>query len=406
MVEADPARRRAWIVGGIGSALVVLIVALGLAWSHEDPWTRSGDTIAVSGWAPYWQTTEALASFRTNSSVFGDVSIMAYSAEGADRVTPFPNLPDDAVAGLRSAATDAGVPFLVTIFDQMPAGGMATVLADPTSRTMHVTAITAIVVDGGFDGVDLDYEQFAFADGRATWAVTRPNWITFLSELAVSLHERGKRLVVSVPGIYDDGSETDRGYWVYDHAAMGTIVDRIRIMAYDYSIAEPGPIAPIDWVREVVHAVAALVPVSKLDLGIPVYGRDWPVSISGTCPADQAPGPKSISTAAAAALAGARGLTPAWDASVQEMRFDYLEVRSGTDPSGAATSCTVTRTVRYLDATAIQVRAQLAWRSDLHGVALWALGNDDPATWLALQAARQGLGPIATERVGGTTTMV
>ena len=43
-----------------------------------------------------------------------------------------------------------------------------------------------------------------------------------------------------------------------------------------------------------------------------------------------------------------------------------------------------------VDAVAVQRRAWVAHRNDLHGVALWALGNDDPLTWDGLRAARLG----------------
>ena len=57
-----------------------------------------------------------------------------------------------------------------------------------------------------------------------------------------------------------DGGRTDAsGYWVYDYAAITPLVDDIRVMAYDYSIAsgQPGPIAPD---RESLRAVFAVTP--------------------------------------------------------------------------------------------------------------------------------------------------
>ena len=60
--------------------------------------------------------------------------------------------------------------------------------------------------------------------------------------------------------VRDDGGETDRGYWVYDYAAMGRVVDHIRIMAYDYSTgSDPGPMAPLAYVREVIAAAKQAV---------------------------------------------------------------------------------------------------------------------------------------------------
>jgi hypothetical protein len=53
-------------------------------------------------------------------------------------------------------------------------------------------------------------------------------------------------------------------------------------------------------------------------------------------------------------------------------------------------SCTVERTVRFLNAQAIHRRAWIAHREDLHGIAIWALGNDDASLWPGIRTARAG----------------
>ena len=58
-------------------------------------------------------------------------------------------------------------------------------------------------------------------------------------------------------------------------------------MAYDYSVAagDPGPIAPLAWVEQVIAGTsAASGDPSKLVLGVPLYGYNWPVATSGACP--------------------------------------------------------------------------------------------------------------------------
>lgn len=377
----------------VGAVALAAIIAVGLAWPAAEQ-GRGGPPLVVTGWAPYWQPDASLASFTANADLFADVSVVAYSATGVTTITRYPALTDEIVATFRDGADAASVPLIATIFDDSPAGTMAAILADPTARAEHVETIRQLVDAGGFDGVDLDYESFAFDDGRETWTTTRPNWISFLGELdlALRLTDPALQLIVSVPPVYDAERTDDSGYWVYDPAAMAPLVDRIRVMAYDYSTpgSAPGPIAPIEWVRGLVSAMTDLVPPDKLDLGIPVYGYDWVIGVTGVCPADQLPDNEVISLARATRLVAERGLTPVWDTASAEAVVDYVDTLTGTDSAGTAVTCTVSRTVRYLDGRAVQVRAGVANRADLHGVALWALGYDDDTAWQAIRSARAG----------------
>lgn len=375
----------------IGLVALAGVITVGLAWPTGG-WQRDGEPLAVAGWAPYWQPEASLASFEANADLFADVSVVAYSATAATTVTRYPAMTDEVLATFRNAAAAADVPLVATIFDEAEPNAMAAVLADPVARAAHVDTIVGIATTNSFDGVDLDYEKFAFEDGRSTWATTRPNWVAFLTELAAELHAADVQLIVSVPAVYDGGQTDASGYWVYDYAAMGGIVDRIRVMAYDYSTlgSGPGPVAPIDWVRDLVTAITALVPADKIDLGIPVYGYDWVVAVTGTCPPEQTPANDVISTQRLTTMIAERGLVPAWDEATGESTLDYTDTLSGTDAAGVTATCTVQRTVRFLGDRAVHLRAALAHRSNLHGVALWALGYDNDATWAAIRLAHRG----------------
>lgn len=373
MHEAMAARaRRRTTFKRTAALLSVAALAAGtaLAWPRSE--APPPPDIPVDAWAPYWVLPAATASVEANGSLLREVSPFWYEARGATDIGRPRSLGETSHEPLLAAARQHGVRLVPSIVDAMPPRGMAAVLADPASRAEHVRTIVALARTNDYAGIDLDYETFAFGDGRDTWNGTQPNWVAFVEELAAALHTDGRILVVTVP---------PPDYWVYDYAAIGTVVDRIRIMAYDYSVAEPGPIAPLDWVQSVITAAKDLVrDDSKLVLGVPLYGRNWVVRTTGTCPAS-AEGTVPVTQASVDDLAARRGATPVHDPTTGEATFDYqLEVSDG------ATSCTQLRRVHLVDAEGARLRIDLARRERLGGVSLWALGFDAPATWDAVGA--------------------
>jgi len=296
-----------------------------------------------------------------------------------------------------STAREHDVPLVASILDHTEAGTMAAILADPEQRAAHIDAIARFAEEGDWAGIDLDYEQFAFADGRDTWSTTRPNWVAFVGDLADRLHDDDRTLTVSIPPVYDAGQTDESGYWVYDYASITPLVDAIRIMAYDYSVADsaPGPVAPLDWVRRIVTGTtAASGDPSKLYLGVPLYGRNWVVSSSGTCP-ESAPGVETVTNRLVDDLVARRGATPVYDAELGEWTFTY-----DAEFSDDATSCVQQREVFYVDDDGVQQRIQLAVDAGMGGAALFALGYDDQEVWNNVAAVAANLGTATTPSTG------
>jgi HAD superfamily hydrolase (TIGR01509 family) len=378
----------------LGAGVLVLAAAIGtaVAMGKDSPPPPPPIDIPIDAWAPYWALPDAQSSLGTDGQLLRQVSPFWYSTHDATTITVDGNLTPDVTDQFISAARKAGAKIVPSIVDAMPAGGMAAMLADPSARATHVAAIADLASSNGFDGIDIDYEQFAFADNRATWPTTRPLWVQFISELGDRLHADGRILTVSVPYINDGGRSDQSGYWVYDYSGMEPHVDQIRIMAYDYSTGKAGPIAPLSFVQQAITAAKKAVhDDTKLVLGVALYGYNWPIATVGTCPASQE-GKTSVSQRNVDELIAKRKATPLHDPLTGESSFTYqLEVSDGT------TTCTQTREVHYVDAQGARDRIDLARRERLGAASLWALGFDSPDTWLSIQQLA---------RVPGSTTSV
>jgi spore germination protein YaaH len=342
----------------------------------------------LSGWIPYWSTSASLATFNAQADLFSDISPFWHSATGDTTIADQETSADR--AAVLGAAQAAGVPVLASVTDGTPAGYMAGVLADPGRRAAHINALVSLASARGYQGIDLDYEGFAFRDGKASWAATRPNWVAFVQQLGAALHAQGRLLSVTVPPTYDSLQGSGSGYWVYDYAGIAPSIDRLRIMAYDYSVSAAGPIAPISWVDRVAKYAVTQVPPLKIQLGIPTYGRSWVTGVAGACPTSADTQTRGVTAQQALSLAQQRGIPVIWDAAVQEQTYAYATGYTGTDANGVATSCTVTRTVWFDGAPAVQARAALVNKYLLGGASLWTVGGEDPGQWGYLRTLASG----------------
>jgi spore germination protein YaaH len=368
----------------------------------------------MTGWIPYYSIKTSLPAAINNADLMKEVMPFWYtlkfngktsSAVITDLYVPAnPNIPETQTV---NALRNAGLSIIPTITDGTDKGVLAGLLAKPASRTQIVKAITDMVLKNNYDGIDLDFEGFAFVDGNASWSKTAPLWTAFIKELSASLHAQKKLLSVSTPYVLDPAG-TQKGYYVYAWAAIASSIDRLRIMTYDYSVAKVGPLGPITWTERTLQYAVSVMPASKVYIGIAGYGRDWVTAVSGVCPANVASVIKGGAKAAtfvmrdAQTLASSYGVTPVFNEQYGEMTFSYQKVYNGTTAAGLATSCTAQRTAWYQDAKAFALRAALVDKYRLGGIAEWTLGMEEP---LALEGIRNVAKAIAPDQVSASITI-
>lgn len=114
-----------------------------------------------------------------------------------------------------------------------------------------------------FDGLMLDFESIPNRDGNL--------FLDFVRILSSRL--KGKKIFsVCVPA-RTGAVKND----IFPYAKLAPLVDRLFIMAYDqhWSGSSAGPIAGLDWSERVMNYAKTIVPIEKIVMGMPFYGRTW-----------------------------------------------------------------------------------------------------------------------------------
>ena len=361
----------------------------------------------LSGWLPDYSLSRNLPTVEGNLDLIRDISPFWYGLTGESTIKDkyalgkYTTPKEQVIARLKAN----GLLLLPTITDDTKKLVLANLLANPTSRTNIVQSIKALVLKYNYDGIDLDFEVFYTQDGRSTWPALKPNWIIFIKELSSVLHEQGKLLSVTTPP--DFAPETKRaGNSVYSWAEIGPYIDRLRIMAYDFSTVTPGPIGPLPWSEDAVKHAVTQMPASKVFLGIPGYGRDWITKVEGVCPKDFTSSVVVGAKAAvvmreAAALAASNNAPITYNSTHAESTFTYR--KTYVDPTNSASFCTASRTVWFPDEKSYAARTNLVGKYRLGGIAVWTFGMENAAAITVVRdiaksiAPDQVMGEIATD---------
>ena len=417
------------------ASAVVAIISMVLTFSISASAVENQPRTIVSGWIPYYsvksvmpfikklptttlvtpgapvtcepneytpEDTAALnASYLfTNKDLMKEVMPFWYTLKSSTLIRDDYTLgnPSWPIADTLCLMRKTGLKIIPTITDGTAQLVLSGYLANAQTRTAVVKSIVDLVIKNNFDGIDLDFEGFAFVDPLTTWAKTAPNWILFIKELSAQLHTSQKILSISSPYAYNP-TEKLKGYTVYSWADIASSIDRLRIMTYDYSVAKPGPIGPIAWTEKTLQYAISIMPASNVFIGLPGYGRDWITGIAGTCPVSAPPGLTLSAKAAtfkmnyADAKAAIDQAVPTFDAKSSEATYSYIKTYNGLTAKGAATTCAVTRTVWYQNAQSYTERMNLVAKYQLGGAALWTLGMEDPTATTAMRNVALAIAP-------------
>jgi len=360
--------RHSFVTMQRGRITVSRLAIFGLCLALSGSSTRASVAKRVSGNLVYWDQSRGFDDIAANADVFSEISPFWYRIESSGQVVPYTTASgasyvDPAILSFLRTHGILVIPTVANIVDGSWNGAVVSrIIADPLLTKVNIDGLVDLAVGQSYDGIDLDYENLGATDRTAFTA--------FVQQLAAALHARGKLLTVNVyaktaePGTWDGPQAQD--WW-----ALGQVADQVRIMTYEYSwsTSAAGPIAPVNWVTDVMAFARSVVPAAKIMQGLPFYGYDW-VGQLGT----------SLVWNEATALANQYGVSIAWDSTSASPWFEYL-------------SGSTRHTVWFENASSVNAKLYVANAYDVGGVTLWRLGGEDPANWSALRAQFGGTAP-------------
>ena len=252
------------------------------------------------------------------------------------------------------------VPLTITLFSK---SGISAVLATASKRTALIKKITDLVISGGGDGVNIDFEGLQKAD--------RDEMKAFIAELDVTMKKKlpGADVTLATPAV--DWS----GAWDYDYLAEHS--DGLFVMAYGlhWKGSNPGPQLPmakdppwthktLPWVVDDYFQWGKAKNKHKFIIGLPLYGNQWP-SASNKVGAKKLANGKAVTMESAWAAAAGKG---GWKYDPGSKSAWYTWLSGGTwQQVWVETPNTFAFRTEYLDKRDVQL-------------GLWALGYADKMT--------------------------
>ena len=235
------------------------------------------------------------------------------------------------------------------------------IVNDQTAGDNLISNVIDAVSQKQYAGADVDFEYIKAED--------RDAFTTWVAKLTQRMNENGFEVSVALaPKTSDD--QPGLLYQGKDYGGLGAAANRVLLMTYEwgYSFSEPMAVAPVNKIRSVLDYAVTKIPRSKISMGIPNYGYDWPL-----------PYEKGITKAAtignieAVRIAIDHGAVIRYDYTAQTPYFNYTD-------SG------IMHEVWFEDVRSMKAKFELVNEYELSGVGYWQIMRLFLANWILLDS--------------------
>lgn len=225
------------------------------------------------------------------------------------------------------------------------------VLTFPEQRNRLINNIYTLVKTKNYTGVNIDFERVREDE--------RDLYTGFLRSLSERLRPEGYTVSIAIPAKTSEDIPWLKGY---DFGGIGSVVDFLFIMAYDWHVpsTEPGPVAPIGEVRNTIEFAIQHVNRNKIILGVPRYGYEWTMDNGNSVRG------RAISVSGAIQLALRYQVPIQYSTEYEQPFFTYWDENGNR------------HIVWFENAQARAAKLQLVVDYSLRGVGAWQLGLGFP----------------------------
>ncbi|RLF72403.1 MAG: hypothetical protein DRN35_00695 [Thermoplasmata archaeon] len=326
--------------------------------------TQLVSTPVFSAWIQPWEE-EGMGSLLRYRTILDEISPYWYWTLPNATIVPTSNMTGD--EGFIRLCRESSIEVVPMISNLHNPDTLRLIVRNSTVQREHIMDLLNITLEGGYKGLDINYESLYTED--------REFYVNFIENLTETFHRYGRVVYVSV---FPKTSEADDWYGPagYDYPGLGAHADYIKIMAYNLhwsTCNTSGPVTSYRWVDAVLSYAVSVIPREKIILGVPLFGYDWPIWPNGTTRGIA----KNCSYGEIMALKEERGLKRLWNPASRTPYFLY------TDKSG------ILHALHYTDCESLLHEMDLVRKYSIHGLSIWKLGGEDPRAFEYLQFLKE-----------------
>jgi spore germination protein YaaH len=219
----------------------------------------------VSGWIAWWKEEQAYGLAASQSAKIKSVSPVWWRVNDELEIEKVGKADFGQTAAKMKSL---GIRIYPSLGSELTGDKLSPLFSDEQKSDQLIASLITQISGVEVDGLDIDLEGIAESD--------RESFVVFLEKLKKICVNQKWKLSVTIQA--QDGKNFWFGAKGQDIKKIGGIADEVRIMAYDRHSAsgDAGPIAPLNWIKDVAEYNSDLISREKIVMGVPSYGYIWP----------------------------------------------------------------------------------------------------------------------------------